>query len=575
MAFIKTFLSRHYPACIVALFVAAVVFLPSFLFPFMADSYQRLNVGNFGVDEFHYLSMGKELWEGHSPSNPFLAEGKDWFNPQQVYASYLVLPFRWLGLSELGIAGVATLYGLVGVFLLFLLIYFFALQLSRDKRLSLISALFVVLGYNFLTNYLFIHHFNMYARPIIPLASALVFFLYLNLLLKSLQSEDRGYAVAAGAVFGLSFYTYFYAWTFISALNGILFALLLLAKEREQAKRVLALTGIGYLLGAPELYLLYSFSGTEMGRQILLFQGGIETRVFTLVKQSWLVLFFFCLFLYARPREKHWPLMLSLLLAGIVSINQGVITGREFQRFHYFWHFILPTVTVIGAYLLWQVVTSALPRRLLFYFLVFILFANGVIQGILGTFETLPLKNRLQDYRPIIDRLNLEQSPAVILAANELPELLFVIYTNHDIFFHHHAGGAYNTSLETLRDAFFAYTYLDKDARANPRGSILTPSPRDTHPSGIYRELRKYYTTPGMSARGAPALRSEAELQKGLLDGYAALLAEGGMTELLRRRGVRYIVWDRELTPKWDLSSLPGLRLLLSSGTVSLYAFTQ
>lgn len=566
---IHRIIREHRAALLFAVAAVLVVFSPYLLFPLVADSYQGINVGDFGADEFHYLAYGKELLEGHALGNPFLRDGKAWLNPQHLYAPYLVLPLTWVGLSDVPIVAVSRVFGFAGVFVLVLLVYAWVLQLSGDKRLSLVSALFVVLGYNLLTDYLFIHHVNFYARPIVPLTSALVFFLYLNVLTKSLSADARAYAIAAGVVFGLSFYTYFYAWTFIVVLNVILAILYFIRGEPSLGKKILRILALGFALGAVEVALLYLFSQTDMGRQILLFQGGAETRVFTVVKQSWLALFFFCVFLYSNPREKHWPLLLALLLAGIVAINQGVISGREFQRFHYFWHFILPTVTVVGLYLAWTVIRSAHLKRALWYALMFIVFAHGAIQSYLGLLSALPLKNHLQYYAPLIERLKADNTPSVILAANNLPELLFVTYTDHDIFFHHHAG-AYNTDARTIEDALYVYAYLDARSRDDFLRVADAKSPRDTEPSGIYRELKKYYTSPAVI--GSAALTAE-EFRAHMEQGYSAVReSPDAVLNILKRHRVGYVVWDETLEPEWDISAIGGLEKLQSSGPVHLYA---
>lgn len=561
---------EHRAALLCALVAAVVVFSPSFLFPLMADSYQGINVGNFGVDEFHYLSMAKEPLEGHGLGNPLLREGKDWFNPEQKYTPYLVLPFKWLGLTEtVGIVTISTLYGFIGVVILVLLIYAFVLQLSGDTRLSIAAALFVVLGYNFLTNYMPFYHFNWYSRPLIPLSSTLVFFLYLNLLVKSLRHNERRYTLAAGAVFGLAFYTYFFLWTFLLVLSGMLVPLYLFKKEAHQGKKVLAITALGLLFGAVELVLLYLFSQTDMGRQILLYGGGSLTHVFTIVKLSWLTLVFFLLYWYWHPEEPQWPLLLALLLSGIVAINQGVITGREFQRFHYFWYFILPTVTVIGLYMVWKFLQSTALKRLLFYFIFIALVVNGTVQAYLGTRTALPLKNHMQYYLPIIEYLAQEEKPAVILASNQFYAGLFTTYTDHDLFWQHQAL-VYNTSIETLRDALYVYLYLNQDSRDNFLAYAHDVTTPNNDYKDMYLSLRRYYTD---SSSPVKERLTEEDFDEQIADDYGTVTQKpGGITDILRAHEVNYIVWDKNTNPEWDLSRIAGLTELLSSHNIYLYA---
>lgn len=573
MEYFKNHISAHWMALIFALTTAVVVFLPSFLYPLLADSYQGINVGNFGIDEFHYLSMGKEPLESHGLGNPFLREGKEWFNPEQKYTPYLVLPFKWLGLADtVGIVAISTLYGFMGVVILTLLIYSFALQLSGDKHLSIISALFVVLGYNFLTNYLPFYHVNLYARPLIPLSSAVVFFLYLNLLLKSLRHDNRKYTLAAGAVFGLSFYIYFYLWTFLLVLSGILFLLYFFKKDTSQYKKVFTLTALGLLFGAAELALLYLFSQTNTGQQILLYGGGSETRVFTLVKLSWLALVFFLLYWYWHPKEPHWPMMLALILSGIVAINQGVITGREFQRFHYFWYFIIPTVTVIAAYMTGNIIQSPSVKRTFYYFLLVILLVNGATQSYLGTLSTLSLKNYMQRYAPIIEYLK-KQPPSVILASDQFNEPLFVIYTNHDLFWQHQAT-VYNTSIHTFRDALFVYMYLNKESRTDfleyvGNTNALVNEYKINEYQDMYAALKKYYTATRLSGE---QLSPEDFERKVSADYRAVTQNQDGIKDILKKHQVTYVVWDENKNPEWDLSVITGLTELMSNHGIHLYA---
>lgn len=568
---ITHFIREHKSALLCALVAAVVVFSPSFLFPFMADSYKGVNVGNFGLDEFHYLAMGKEVLEGNSLGNSFLREGKDWLPPEQKYTPYLVLPVKWLGLSEkITIVTLSTVYGFIGVFILVLLIYFFALQLSGNRQLSLISALFVVLGYNLLTNYLPTHYFSLYTRPLIPLTNALGFFLYLNLLLKSLQSSKRSYVIWTGIAFGLSFYTYFYTWTFISVVSGILVLFyFFVKKETAQCKKILLITAIGFLLGSIELFLLFSFSNTDMGRQILLYGGGSLTHVFTIVKISWLALIFFLLYWYWHREDPHWPIMLALILSGIATINQGVITGREFQRFHYFWYFIIPTVTVVGLYMVWKMVQSTALKRLLFYFIFIALFVNGAVQAYTGTVTTLPLKNYMQYYQPIIEYLNQEEKPAVILGSNQFYAGLFTTYTDHDLFWQNHAL-VYNTSIKTLHDALYVYFYLNQESRNNFLAYVQNSTTPNNDYKDMYFALRRYYTDASSPVKER---LTEEDFDRKISALYLSVTQkQNGIKDILKAHEVKYIVWDKNENPEWDLSGIAGLTELLSSHNIYLYA---
>lgn len=548
---------EHRGALVGALAAALLVFSPLVGFFFLADSYQGINAGNFLQDEFHYLAKGREVLDGNGLGNIILREGKDGYNPEQKYAEYIVLPLRWLGLSQkVDIATVFTALGFVGVFALVLLIYSFLLQLSRDKRLALLSALFIVLAYNVVTRYNFIDYFNIYGRPAIPLASSLIFFLYLNLLVKSLQSTKRVYALGAAAAFGLSFYIYLFCWSFILVLNGILAALYLLTKERGQCKKVLVISSLGLLAGSAEILIVYFYAHSDMGRQILSFTGGAFSREFTFIKISWLALAFFLFYYLPRNRsDENWPLLLALIVAGIVSINQQLVTGRQFQSFHYFWNFIIPTVSAVGLYMLWSVVRSPVLRRTLFYALLVLIFVNSATQSYFGVHSTLPLKNYAQNYRPIINYLNADSNPSVILASDQFYEMLFIAYTRHDLFWHGTAL-AFNTPGGAIRDAFIVYRALNKSLRAEP----LSYAGSSAMPAGHYRDLYVAFRHYVINFLG----KDENAF-------YRALAVPEDIADILKRHQVKYIVWDKNKNPEWDLSILPGLQERLAYRNIYVY----
>ncbi|MEK7499031.1 MAG: hypothetical protein AAB649_00305, partial [Patescibacteria group bacterium] len=385
--------------------------------------------------------------------NIILQEGKDGYNPEQKYGEYVVLPLRWLGLSQMiDVPTLVTIIGFIGVFVLVLLIYALVFQLSRDKRVAILSALFIVLAGNMMTKYNFIEYFSIYGRPIYPLFSSLNFFLYLNLLVRSLKSDRRIYLLGAALLFGLSFYIYLFCWSFILVLNGVLAAIFLFRGERGQMKKILAISGIGLLLGSVELLLVYLYSQSDIGRQIVAFGGGAFSREFIFIKISWIALMLVCFYLSRNRRDENLPLLLGLILAGIISINQQIITGREFQAFHYFWNFIIPTVVIVGMYILWYFITSPILKRVFFYAVLVLIFANSITQAYLGTLSSFPVKNYAQNYRPVIDYVNRDTTPSVILASDPFYEMLFVVYTAHDLFWHGTIL-AFNTSSTTMRDA--------------------------------------------------------------------------------------------------------------------------
>ena len=353
------FLMPHKYVFIAALVMSFFVFFPVIIFPIVADSYKGINIGNFRQDEFHYFAKIKEIMEGHSLGNILLRDGKKWINPQQTYVEYIFLPARWLGLGEkVNLVTLVYTLSYLGVVGLILLIYAFIFQLSRDKRLALITALFVVGGYTFLTKYSFSSNLNIYGRPIIPLFSSLVFFLYLNFLFAGLKSGRAAYYYLAALCFGGAFYVYFYAWTYLLAFNGVLLVIYLAKRNGDLFKKVFWVTILGFILGWYEIYQLFLMTSSEMGKQILLFASGGHFHAAIIIKISFLALAMFVLYSWRNKKDENLPIVLALIISGIISINQQIVTGREVQALHYFWHFLLWLL-----FLPWTCTHCSLARR--------------------------------------------------------------------------------------------------------------------------------------------------------------------------------------------------------------------
>jgi len=128
-----------------------IIFAPLLVFPgVIKDKYQGININHFGGDAHYYLTRGKEVLDGHGLGSPMLREGKNGADVQLSYSEYILLaPIKLLGLEKkFNIVSIYNVYNFIGVFFLILLIYFFVLQLSDSKLLSIATALFVVGGYS-------------------------------------------------------------------------------------------------------------------------------------------------------------------------------------------------------------------------------------------------------------------------------------------------------------------------------------------------------------------------------------------------------------------------------------------
>ncbi|OGF64225.1 hypothetical protein A2661_00575 [Candidatus Giovannonibacteria bacterium RIFCSPHIGHO2_01_FULL_45_24] len=605
----SNFFTEHKFILSSAVGLALLVISPALLFPFMAgDAYKGINIGEWS-DDFHYIAKGREILEGHSLGNIFLKIGKnDSSDPHQVYIEYLLLaPVKLLGLSRAAvdyIVPVYTLYAFLGVVLLIFSIYFFILRLSAHKLLSAAIALFTIGGYSLVKLY----HVpitatnpdpNIFSRPIMPVYGLLALFIYINLLARSLKSSERKHVLWSGIAFGALFYVYPYTWTFASALTGSLFLIYLCLRDWESAKKVFWVSAIGLAVGAYTLFKTFSFQYSEIGKQILYYGTTLNHAPAPFSKILFLVLILSIIFAYRNKWGKNAPLLLSVVLANWIALNQQVITGRVPQLMHYFWYFTIPTSIVVGAYLGWALVCGAERGKLMLrkygtIFLAALIIAayfNAASRQYQVTLITREAKEYRQNYRPIIDALKSDAEPGVVLASSLPYAMLFPVYTHHDLFWGHATALVYNTPMERITDSLYVYMYLDKDARDNFLGRL-----RDVDAGyGVGGEWGTsfypliYFFVAGFNsgfdyeeygfrlAKGDPAvIKSRAEMSALLFREYQKVASPEGIAGILKKGEVNYIVWDKNKNPEWDLSPLSeNLREVAASNNIYLYAFSK
>ena len=204
---------EHSLIIILGLLLTLLIEAPLLVFPFVSKNYQGINIPHFSTDSHFYLSRAKEALEGRKLGNVFLREGK---NEQDAFFMYnervLTAPIRFLGLADrINVVILYNIYNFIGVFILILLAYFFVWQLSGNKLLSAVAAVFAIGGYHIVYRQFFYNDFNIYGRPMYPYISSLAFFAYLNFLALWLKTQRFAYKALSATFLGLLFYIYVFA----------------------------------------------------------------------------------------------------------------------------------------------------------------------------------------------------------------------------------------------------------------------------------------------------------------------------------------------------------------------------
>lgn len=101
--------------------------------------------------------------------------------------------------------------------------------------------------------------------------------------------------------------------------------------------------------------------------------------------------------------------------------------------------------------------------------------------------------------------------------------------------------------------------------------------------TGMYEDLERYESGLPLDTfklaipRDDPRLvATRKELLPTLAAEYRTLTRSTKTIEtVLKTRGIRYVLWDTEMYPEWDLSVFRDLKLVTESGKIRLYEFAE
>ncbi len=582
---IKNLFVEHWFIGVTGAFLAFLIIFPVIIFPLATkDTYQKINLARFPSDAQIYMVRVKEVAEKKPLGNTLLREGKDKEDLYFMYGEKILLaPFTILGISQnIDVVLLIHIYTFFIVWAIIILMYAVVYQLSGDRRLSALTALFIVGGYHIVYNKtLFYSDYNMYGRTMIPFTSFFFFFIYLNALVRSFITRKRIAILFAAITFGIIFYIYFFAWTFALALNGILFLICLYRRDWQFVKHIVLITGVGLLLGSYQLFTMSKFFLSPAGEQADYYHWSSHTRqpIFSKIGAVSLALWFF-IFIILKKVNKHQWLLLGIILTGWVALNQQVITGKSLQIGHYYWYFIVPLGIIVNFYLLWQFVAKERARELLLAGVTLVVFLNTAVGQYRSFLPSIGPTQDIQEYRPILDILNTVPEQSVVLANDNYSGYLITIYTNHDLFWHSDSALT-NTPLERFEEGFFVFHYLNKNFRDNIEESVhkymvgkIEGSYYKTQYKQIegYRSGFDYYDYLRRIAINDPELLERRKVILGdLVEKYKKINNPEGIISILKKYGTNYIVWDRAAHPEWDLSFIANKKLIYTHNNLFLY----
>lgn len=574
---VPSLIRAHYVAILLSLVVGGIMVAPQLWFIYSAGNEYQGIVMSGSDAESHYLARVQESVEGGGVGNPYFAEDKKLPTSQLTYIeTVLAIPSILFGVS---VPVMNLWYKFVFPGLIFLLAYFLAFRLTRNRSASLASAALAILGTslfsfgdvkNLLTWNTVYENFATYARPVNPSVSGVLFFTYLHVLLSFWRGSEVWkkkllYVVSLAILFALSPYVYFYTWTFLAVLNGFVFIGLLYEARFRDAVHVVFATALGLLSALPYIQSIIAFTTHPLYADVSKTFGFIFSHAPRLSIVGGLIILFFAGALWwAKKWNTETKFITILLLTAIVVINQQVLTGRLLQEGHYHWYFNIP----IFAIALWYGIVTAVeklhwPKYAPFLAGVAIILSVGAGAFIQGS-SYVNLRSHaleMQVYGPLFEWLNTNATPqSVVLADNEISEWI-PVYTNHNVYWSNF-GFTYLTAQVRVMHALYMYLRLfGITPKEMPESAFHVPTvggekAYQYHETSVLLGDKKTYLT-GFYPDGMAT--------------FYGWFYGGDMNVRLRDYGVQYVVVDTRREQAW-LSVIPkSAKKVFENGPIILF----
>lgn len=307
-------------------------------------------------DEPAYSAYVSALINGEPRKNdPFLglADSSETPQPETLYSIQFIPPYaiaipaRILGLSAT--TSFIILMPLMA-FISFFAIRRLIMEATGDEIAGAVGPLIVLFfgtavafqgELRFLIEGRVLTDFLPFLRRYQPGLSFPLFFIFCLFAVRSVRSDDRTrnliYAAAAGGVFAVLVFSYFYLWTAAAAWFGLYLLLgALLDRERLMAsiRTAAVVSAIGIAALIPYFYLLGQRSPNLDSVQLLAFTRmpilDSPSMIFGLIVAGASILL-----LKRAGNSRKLLFVLSLALTPVVLFNQQLITGRSLQPVHY------------------------------------------------------------------------------------------------------------------------------------------------------------------------------------------------------------------------------------------------
>lgn len=554
-----------------AVFAAVIIAYPQ-IYLRSQDFYQGIERINASDDESPWMSRVREVQDGYlQMSNPYLKDAKSSPHLTQPLGAGII---AYLGkLFSLDINGTILLGRLLFPFLVFLIIYILILLVTKEKLPALTIPTFLFLGstlfarkgiFQILSGVSPSSTYLPLTRPVNPALTWFFFFGFILFFWLFLERKQKRWGILSVLMLGLSFYDYFYTWSFLYAFCGVLTVIFLLQKKWSDVKRIALVLFGAAIIAIPSFLNLYRGYADPTYQEVSERIGFLATREPTLGILVPLLLVIFLIFFPKQNRERFY-FFLAMAIAPFIALNQQLITGRNPMNAHYHWYFSLPLAIILLLMMLFFLLSQrALLKKIVAVLIILVSFGTGIfIQQSSYAVHKERIVER-QQQGPVMDWFNEHAQKEEVVFANVEISKSIVIYTPLNVFYHPTIVYLFSIPRERLLESLFVFYRLDgvdKDEaqevffrdRAEISSSLY----------GIY-----YRETAGDEAN------IPDEIIQNIVDQYRAsfdVSTADFLDEVWNRREVQYLVWDKKQDPQWNLDQYEFLKKVAELGDMVIY----
>lgn len=328
----------------------------------------------------------------------------------------------------------------------------------------------------------FTYEYFPFLRRYVPAVPFPFFFIFCALVWRALNDEKERahwrWALAAGAVFALLVFSYFYLWTAAAAWLVCLAVLWLIARPEEYGKAIRPLVIIALLAVAALVpyFLLLSNRAPTMDTVQLLALSHAPDFSRSSIKLGLIVC---ATLIYAAWRgHLNWrtpPVLFaaSFALAPLIVFNQQVITGRSLQPLHYELYITKYMALLALALAIWLIlrgrrtsVWAKIPSRAL-ALIVFVALGWGIIETVVETKrhiwasldrdEVMPVARRLAELARVQSQTDGPQS--IVLYLNLDHADISPVIAPQGVLWSPHVPAFSGVTLEENRERIYQYLY--------------------------------------------------------------------------------------------------------------------